>query len=198
VSFCRPVANCDRFKPDTTPGISGWTHHLLGVALRSPVVLKALHTLTGLIAAGTAPAQSMLCSSRLTALLKPDEGYRPIAVGELVYWLCTKAILRHSLRPDVPSSLPVWGRNQRRGRTSDSGISEGCRLLPRPTSATHLTPWTEGTLAQDCASSLPVSTEQADGPTAHLQTSFWPAGRRGPPTASCQLNECARVTLSVP
>lgn len=88
------------FKPDTAPGISGWTHHLLAVALRSPVVLKALHTLTGLIAAGTAPGQSMLCSSRLTALLKPDGGYRPIAVGELVYRLCTKAILRHSFRPD--------------------------------------------------------------------------------------------------
>jgi hypothetical protein len=88
------------FKPDTAPGISGWTHHLLAVALRSRVVLKALHTLTGLIAAGTAPAQSMLCSSRLTALIKPDGGYRPIAVGELVYRLCTKAILRHSSRPD--------------------------------------------------------------------------------------------------
>jgi hypothetical protein len=88
------------FKPDTAPGISGWTHHLLAVPLRYPVVLKALHTLTGLIAAGTAPGQSMLCSSRLTALLKPGGGYRPIAMGELVYRLCTKAILRHSFRLD--------------------------------------------------------------------------------------------------
>jgi hypothetical protein len=51
------------FKPDTAPGNSGWTHHLLTVALCAPVVLKALHTLTGLIAAVTAPGQSMLCSS---------------------------------------------------------------------------------------------------------------------------------------
>jgi hypothetical protein len=61
------------FKPDTAPGISGWTHHLLAVALRSPVVLKVLHTLTGLIAAGTAPGQSMLCSSRLTDFSNPME-----------------------------------------------------------------------------------------------------------------------------
>jgi hypothetical protein len=64
------------FKPDTAPWISGWTHHLLAVALRAHVVLKALQTLTGLIAAGTVPGQSILCSSRLTALLKPDGGYR--------------------------------------------------------------------------------------------------------------------------
>jgi hypothetical protein len=88
------------FKPDTAPGISGWTHHLLAVTLRAPVVLKALHTLTGLIAAGTAPGQSMLCSSRLTALTKPDGGCRPIAVGELIYWLCTKTLLRPIFRPD--------------------------------------------------------------------------------------------------
>jgi hypothetical protein len=42
----------------------------------------------------------MLCSSRLTALLKPDGRYRPIAVGELIYRLCTKALLRHIFRPD--------------------------------------------------------------------------------------------------
>ncbi len=42
-------------KPDTAPGIYGWTHHLLAVALRSPLVLKAIHTLTGLIQRGEAP-----------------------------------------------------------------------------------------------------------------------------------------------
>jgi hypothetical protein len=72
------------FKPDTAPGISGWTHQLLAVALQPPVALKALHTLTRLIAAGTALGQSMLYSSRLTPLIKPDGLYRPIAVGELI------------------------------------------------------------------------------------------------------------------
>jgi hypothetical protein len=42
----------------------------------------------------------MWCTSRLIALSKPDGGIRPIAVGELIYRLCTKAILRHSLKPD--------------------------------------------------------------------------------------------------
>ncbi|GFZ52439.1 hypothetical protein JCM24511_10212, partial [Saitozyma sp. JCM 24511] len=34
------------FKPDTSPGLSGWTHHLLATALRVPAFLKAIHTLT--------------------------------------------------------------------------------------------------------------------------------------------------------
>jgi hypothetical protein len=70
------------FKPDTSPGLSGWTHHLLATALRVPAFLKAIHTLTGLIVAGTAPGQAMLCASRLTPLRKPDGGLRPIAVGD--------------------------------------------------------------------------------------------------------------------
>ncbi|GFZ48415.1 hypothetical protein JCM24511_06163 [Saitozyma sp. JCM 24511] len=39
------------FKPDTSPGLSGWTHHLLATALQVPAFLKAIHTLTGLIVA---------------------------------------------------------------------------------------------------------------------------------------------------
>jgi hypothetical protein len=88
------------FKPDTAPGISGWTHHLLAIALRSPSVLKAIRTLTGLIQAGTAPGQPFLCASRLIPLQKPDGGLRPIAVGDIIYRLASKAILRHSFRPD--------------------------------------------------------------------------------------------------
>ena len=32
------------FKPDTSPGLSGWTHHLLATALRVPAFLKAIHS----------------------------------------------------------------------------------------------------------------------------------------------------------
>ncbi|RSH94151.1 hypothetical protein EHS25_003954 [Saitozyma podzolica] len=88
------------FKQDTSPGLSGWTHHLLATALRVPVFLKAIHTLTGLIMAGTAPGQAMLCASRLTPLRKPDGGLRPIAVGDMINRLATKAIIRHSNRRD--------------------------------------------------------------------------------------------------
>jgi hypothetical protein len=65
-----------------------------------PAFLKAIHTLTGLIVAGTAPGQAMLCASRLTPLRKPDGGLRPIAVGDMIYRLATKAIIRHSNRRD--------------------------------------------------------------------------------------------------
>jgi hypothetical protein len=78
------------FKPDTSPGLSGWTHHLLATALRVPAFLKALHTLTVLIMAGTAPGQAMLFASRLTPLRlrKPAGGLRPI-VGDMIYRLGT-------------------------------------------------------------------------------------------------------------
>jgi hypothetical protein len=94
------MAACKTFKPDTLPGLSGWTHHLLATALRVPAFLKAIHTLTGLIMAGTAHGQAMLCASKLTPLRKPDGGLRPIAVGDMIYRLATKAIVRHSNRRD--------------------------------------------------------------------------------------------------
>jgi hypothetical protein len=91
------------FKHDTAPGVSGWTVPLLKIALRSDSVQKMLTMLVGMLLAGTAPGRNFLCSSRLIALDKPDGGVRPIAVGELVYRLCTKAIVRHSFKPDCLS-----------------------------------------------------------------------------------------------
>ncbi|KAG7527236.1 hypothetical protein FFLO_07136 [Filobasidium floriforme] len=92
------------FRPDTAPGISGWTHHLLSVVLRRDPVIEMVHQLTGMIEGGIAPGQSMLCASRLTPLAKPDGGVRPIAVGELLYRLCTKVLLKHLNRRE--SLLP--------------------------------------------------------------------------------------------
>jgi hypothetical protein len=88
------------FRNDTAPGISGWTVPLLKVAIRSDSVKDMLTTLVGMLLAGTAPGRRFLCSSRLIALDKPDNGVRPIAVGELLYRLCTKAILRSTFTPD--------------------------------------------------------------------------------------------------
>ncbi|GFZ52260.1 hypothetical protein JCM24511_10033 [Saitozyma sp. JCM 24511] len=42
----------------------------------------------------------LLCASRLTPLRKPDGGLRPIASGDMIYGLATKAIIRHSNRHD--------------------------------------------------------------------------------------------------
>jgi hypothetical protein len=91
------------FKPDTAPGVSGWTVALLKLAVRSESFKKMLTTLVSMVLAGTAPGQGLLCASRLIALEKPDGGVRPIAVGELIYRLCTKAVLRNSFKPDFLS-----------------------------------------------------------------------------------------------
>ncbi|RSH83697.1 hypothetical protein EHS25_005601 [Saitozyma podzolica] len=47
------IAAFNILKPDTSPDLSGWTHHLLATALRVPAFIKAIHELTGLIMAGT-------------------------------------------------------------------------------------------------------------------------------------------------
>jgi hypothetical protein len=80
--------------------LSGWTHQHLATDLRVPVFLAAVHTLTGLVVAGTAPGQAVMCAGRLNPLRKPDGGLRPIAVGDVIYRLVTKAIIRHSNRRD--------------------------------------------------------------------------------------------------
>ena len=97
------------FKSDTAPGISGWTVPMLKIALRSKNVIKMVRSLCAAMLAGKAPGQPMWCASRLIALAKPDGGVRPIAIGELVYRLCTKATLRHLLRPDflLPTQFGV-------------------------------------------------------------------------------------------
>lgn len=100
------------FKMDTAPGVSGWTQPLLSVALRRPAVVKMVSVLVGLVAQGSAPGQQLLCASRLTPLAKPDGGVRPIAVGELLFRLIAKVLLRHYFKPDMllPVQLGVGSR----------------------------------------------------------------------------------------
>jgi hypothetical protein len=93
------------FKPDTAPGVSGWTTSLLGLAMHQPDVVAFLLLLTRQVAQGTAPARQLLCMSRLTPLLKADGGIRPIAVGELIYRLIGKILVRHY---SSPSMLSPW------------------------------------------------------------------------------------------
>ncbi len=88
------------FKPYTAPGFSGWTVPLLKIAIKGPKVVAMLTCLTGMIGQGTAPGRSMLAASRLTLLEKKDGGHRPIAVGDLIYRLCTKVLLRHHFKAD--------------------------------------------------------------------------------------------------
>jgi hypothetical protein len=101
-----------RFASDTAPGVSGWTVPLLRQALKMPQFGRFMVSLTASMAKGTAPGAAMLCTSRLTPLLKPDGGVRPIAVGELFYRLATKAILKAAFKPDflLPNQLGVGSK----------------------------------------------------------------------------------------
>lgn len=58
---------------------------------------------------GDCPGASLLCSSRLIPLDKPQGGIRPIAIGEIIYRLCMKALVRHVYKPDflAPFQLGV-------------------------------------------------------------------------------------------
>ncbi|KAI5448740.1 hypothetical protein NCC49_001337, partial [Naganishia albida] len=51
------VEALNSFKPDTAPGISGWTVGLLKIAMRSVTVKRMLATLAGMMLAGTAPGR---------------------------------------------------------------------------------------------------------------------------------------------
>ena len=51
-----------------------------------------------MIRQGTAPAPNLLCASRLIGLEKEGGGVRLIAVGDLLYKVALKAILRTSFR----------------------------------------------------------------------------------------------------
>lgn len=144
----------------------------------------------GLITPGMAPGQSMLGSSRRTALIKPDGGYRPIAVGGT----SPPTVHQGNSAPLFSTDflLPVQFGVGTKGEVT-SVIRAAQRALDGSLgrSATHLTSldfsnalntvtlWIERKLPQDCAASLPVSIEQAVGPTAHPQTASWTARKRG-------------------
>ncbi len=102
----------ESFNKFTAAGVSGWTVPLLRVAAHVPKVAEMLGMVTKMVGAGTCPGASMLCASRLTPLLKKDGGLRPIAVGELIYRLATKVLLRHYFKPDflLPTQFGVGSK----------------------------------------------------------------------------------------
>ena len=113
-----------RMAADTAPGISGWTVPLLRQAMKLPTFARFMVSLTAAMAKGTAPGADMLCTARLTPLLKPDGGLRPIAVGELFYRVATKTILNTAFKSDflLPNQLGVG---------SKGGVEPIIRLVDR-------------------------------------------------------------------
>jgi hypothetical protein len=95
-------------KNDSAPGPSGWSNQLLKLASQSGPFLLFLARLTQQISDGSAPGQEMLCSSRLVPIPKPNGGIRPIAVGEVFYRTCTKAILK-KMTPSESLNLHQFG-----------------------------------------------------------------------------------------
>lgn len=100
----------ESISPEKAAGLSGWTRPLLDLAFRDPSVRDFFKLLANQIQQGTAPGADLLCAARLASLEKEDgSGIRPIAVGDIVYRLCTKAILLANFRPNMllPSQLGV-------------------------------------------------------------------------------------------
>lgn len=86
---------------ESAPGISGWTIRMLQIAIEVPRVLEFLITTVACIGAGSAKGRDMLCTARLTHLLKPDESLRPIAIGEVLYRLAMKVIMEDKMDEKV-------------------------------------------------------------------------------------------------
>ena len=83
------------FDDSTGVGISGWNARLLKFLMKNIAseFVQAMLLLANLMANGTAPGATILCSSILLPLSKPNNGIRPIAIGELIYRMITKAAL---------------------------------------------------------------------------------------------------------
>ncbi|KAG9631283.1 hypothetical protein KCU64_g16723, partial [Aureobasidium melanogenum] len=97
------------FPKDTAAGLSGWSVPLLQEACKRKQVVEFLVQLCKQIQNGTAPGSQLLTASRLVALDKEDGGVRPIAVGELIYRLVAKVLLRKQFVVDqlAPFQLGV-------------------------------------------------------------------------------------------
>lgn len=90
----------DAFKPDTALGVSAWSVPLLKLASKRATVLKFLQPLCASRANNTVPELAMFRTSRLIPLKKEDGSVRPIAVGELIYRLCAKALIAAHFQRD--------------------------------------------------------------------------------------------------
>lgn len=81
----------------SAPGPSGWTFELVLAAInRQPTgtVAAFLVDIAQRALYGTLPWRELLCASRLVALGKPDGGVRPIAVGEAIYRVIGRLVLK--------------------------------------------------------------------------------------------------------
>lgn len=91
------------FPTDTAPGLSGWTIPLLKEATRKPKVAEFLAKLAHLFQTGKLPFMQGLAAARLIPLQKKDGGVRPLAIGDLIYRLLAKVVLKKSCKREMLS-----------------------------------------------------------------------------------------------
>lgn len=96
------------FRKDTAAGISGWTVNLLTLACKNETVQRMMTAITADILNNSLPGAQLMCASRITALDKPGPpradgsvDVRPVAVGEIIYRVATKAIVRKCFRKEM-------------------------------------------------------------------------------------------------
>ncbi|KAM5521598.1 hypothetical protein FOXYSP1_15489 [Fusarium oxysporum f. sp. phaseoli] len=84
-------------QPITEEAILASTRPLLNLVSKvDSLVIAFLRLLANIIRQRTALGADLLCASRLIGLEKPDGGIRPIAIGDLIYKVAIKAILKTS------------------------------------------------------------------------------------------------------
>lgn len=90
-------------------GPSGWTYHLIRAACREDAARNAILALINLILAGAIPegARKLLLASRLVPFRKPNNGVRPIAVGEAFYRLAASFAVRSVVHKAVDVLGPI-------------------------------------------------------------------------------------------
>ena len=96
-------------KTDTASGASGLSAIIIKTMISSDNFIGFITTLANLIAKGEAKGQALLCLSRLIALDKEGGSLRPIAIGEELLKLCTRAFLSKGRTQDdlLPCQLGV-------------------------------------------------------------------------------------------
>lgn len=99
------LAAIRKMNPETAPGPSGWSVKLLVLAFGSADFAHFFQQLVADMATAKAIGRDMLCSARLTPLLKPDGGIRPIAVGEIFYRAGLKSIFEANFDANTLSDL---------------------------------------------------------------------------------------------
>lgn len=120
------VQDCiNKLGPEVSGGISGWSRSLLKSCARdnSPFLAFLVH-LSKAIANGAAPGRGILRASRLTPLTKEDDGLRPVAVGDMIYRVAMKAVMKCNVGEDALLKMQF-------GVNTPGGVEPLLRLFER-------------------------------------------------------------------